>query len=445
MKFAASTKLQRACTMTHFDKFFLGADSRCIVSTNSAETQLNNNVIVVGGSGSGKTCSTLLPTLLHLQHSNAVGIFTKRNALDLAKYVLKKRGYDVNIIDFVNPHHSRYGYDPMSFCNSDLDISDLANGIINSALIKGSEVLSDPYWNDAAENLLNTTLKYVFNGHFSGGKNFIAALELLDTLCPYKNNFTDDLLDEVEPPLIFKEFANDKLKSTDPVGFAYWKSFDRLAETTASCVISSLHTPLQKTFSNDVRKIVSHKNIFDLKKLLNPHTVLFLYVSPVSVAQHRFVGIFYQQLFKKLFELAESCSDFFLPYPIHIFCDDFATGCKVENFPMLISILREKRISVTILLQSESQLISMYGKVDAANIISNCDSYVFLGSMDWDNCANIARKLNLPTNDVANMPVGREIFIRRGQKPFITSRYNLLNDSIFLKANSALKTKTFAL
>ena len=69
--------------MTLFDNFFLGADSRCIVSTNSNETQLNNNVIVVGGSGSGKTFSVLLPTLLHLQHNNAVGIFTKRKLTPL--------------------------------------------------------------------------------------------------------------------------------------------------------------------------------------------------------------------------------------------------------------------------------------------------------------------------------------------------------------------------
>ena len=431
--------------MTLFDNFFLGADSRCIVSTNSNETQLNNNVIVVGGSGSGKTFSVLLPTLLHLQHNNAVGIFTKRNALDLATKVLKKRGYNVHIIDFVQPSKSSYGYDPLALCSSDADISDLAHSIINSAPVVGKEILSDPYWNDSAENLLNLTLKYVHNGHFEDSNDFSSALKLLDTLHLYKSEWDfDDEDKKSKPPLIFKEFDNH-LKNVDTLGFSYWLTFKKLPDITAGCVVSSLHTPLQKTFSTDVRNILCNPNSFDLKILLKSHNVLFLYISPVSPAHHRFVGIFYQQLFNKLFQIAETCPHSVLPYPIHIFCDDFATGCKVPNFPMLISILREKRISVTMLLQSESQLVSMYGKSDADNIISNCDSYVFLGSMDWDNCQNIARRLNLPTNDVANMPIGREIFIRRGQKPFITSRYNLFNDPIFLKAKSKPANKNFAI
>ena len=439
-----------------FDNFFLGADNRCIVSTNSNETQLNNNVIVVGGSGSGKTFSVLLPTLLHLQHSNAVGIFTKRNALDLAANVLKKRGYNVHIIDFVQPSKSSYGYDPLTFCSSDSDVSDLAHCIINSAPANGYEYRLDPFWNDSAENLLNIVLKYVHHGHFANGNSFSNALELLDTLyiCPKSNSFLDDdkLLDPdapcepdyktFEPPLIFKEFDNDKLKAIDQSSFAFWQSFKHLAaDVTSSCIVSSLHTPLQKTFSADIRNIINKKNNFDFRYLLNPHTALFLYISPVSSAHHRFVSIFYQQLFNSLFQIAESYTNSVLPYPVHIFCDDFATGCRVPNFPTLISILREKAISVMLLLQSESQLVSMYGQTDAANIISNCDSYVFLGSMDWENCHNIARRLNLPTNNVANMPVGSEIFIRRGQKPFCTSRYNLNSDPIFLNSNSKTPVK----
>ena len=217
------------------------------------------------------------------------------------------------------------------------------------------------------------------------------------------------------------------------------------AEVTASCIVSSLHTPLQKIFSADIRNIIAKKNNFDFHSLLNSHTALFLYISPVSAAHHRFVSIFYQQLFNSLFQIAETCTDSVLPYPVHIFCDDFATGCRVPNFPALISILREKAISVMLLLQSETQLVSMYGNSDATNIISNCDSYVFLGSMDWNNCSNIARRLNLPTNDVANMPVGREIFIRRGQKPFITSRYDLFKDPIFLNAKSKSAEKTLSI
>lgn len=117
-----------------------------------------------------------------------------------------------------------------------------------------------------------------------------------------------------------------------------------------------------------------------------------------------------------------------LPIPVSVLCDDFATGSRILNFPEYISIFREKQISVTLLIQSESQLESMYGTDDATTIINNCDTFLYMGGMDLRTGRNIGERLNLPLEDVLYMPIGQEVIFRRGQKPIITQRYNVLED-----------------
>ena len=160
---------------------------------------------------------------------------------------------------------------------------------------------------------------------------------------------------------------------------------------------------------------------------------MFVSTSPVNPALHSFVNIFYSQLFKELFEYAEEQPDGRLPIPTHVLCDDFGTGGQVQNFPEYISIFREKQISVTLLLQSESQLISTYGETDAVTILNNADSYIYLGGMDLRTSQNISQRLNVPLEDVLYMPVGNEIIFRRGEKPIVTQRYDILNNPLYRK------------
>jgi hypothetical protein len=145
------------------------------------------------------------------------------------------------------------------------------------------------------------------------------------------------------------------------------------------------------------------------------------------------VNLFYAQLFKSLFEFGESCADGRLPVPVHVLCDDFATGSRILNFPEYISIFREKGISVTLLVQSESQLEGMYGQSNATTIINNCDTYVYMGGMDLCTCRSVSTRVNLPLEDVLYMPIGREMIFRRGQKPIITERYDIENDDRYIR------------
>ena len=356
-----------------FDFFPMGKAEACHVSMNSSFTQLNNNILVVGGSGSGKTVSVLDPMLLHLKHGNAVSVFTKHSQRsDELQALLTKRGYRVFVMDFTKPRACRYGYDPLRYCRSDEDIRDLATTIVCNG--HDTSWSKDPYWDNAAISLLSTVLRYVHDGHYYGGRTMTAALELLDSI-----PFTDDWGSEPAPQQAAGQEAGEEapqvdrsdelmwqelphLYDVDPLGRTTWQTLlVNNADNTKACVQSSLVSPLVKLFTHSVREIVNKPVPFDFAHLLEPKTVLFIYTLPANPALNMFISIFYRQLFQYLFEAADERPEHVLPQPVYVCCDDFATGCKIPDFPQLISIFREKGISVTLLVQSESQLEGLYG------------------------------------------------------------------------------------
>ncbi|WP_027406893.1 type IV secretory system conjugative DNA transfer family protein [Anaerovibrio sp. RM50] len=437
--------------------FPLGEDKRCHVSTDCKETGLNNNIMVVGGSGSGKTMSVMLPMICSLENANAVVVHTKRGIYDKTRKMLEKKGYNVLLLDLNDPTKSPYGYDPLLQCNSLADVRNLAHTIAYAETSK-SEPPREPFWQQNAESILNLVLRYVYEGHYEKGNTMVEALSLLDYL-----NFTDNDDVKSDPPtedeirkaynykargiqrysvLESEQERRERIKRKYPLhgemrnwcdidraAYMEWSMFVNYPDSTGGGVVGSTKAPLLNTFNSDIRNILGD-NLpqLDARELLKPKTVVFIYVSPVNVAQHRFCSIIYQQLFKRLFELGEERADGMLPYPVHVLCDDFATGCKVQDFHELISIIREKNISATMLVQSESQLSSMYGKTDATTIINNCDTYIYLGGMDVDTATYVSKRMNCPMNDVLNMPLGQEYFFRRGQKPVVTKRYDIYRD-----------------
>ncbi len=413
-----------------YDTFILGEDPRCHVSTDCYETQLNNNFTIVGGSGSGKTRSVMMPILLHLKHSNAIGIFTKWGMLTSIRRLLQKRGYKVHVLNLSEPDKSDYSFDPLVYCKTDEDIRDLAQAIIYSAPQGGGS--KDPYWDTSAANLLEIVLWTVKHYALPGKDTMATALCLLEWLIWNDDEYDWKDMDEREMEQYPAHYILDKFSENDPVKHAVWRNYKKLPDTTGACVTSSLQTPLNAVFPAAVRRCISGAEQFDFSKLTDEKTVLFVYVSPVNVANHRYAALFYNQVFKSLFEIAEARKGRVLPYPVHVLCDDFATGGKIPNFEKHISIFREKRIAVTMLLQSETQLSSIYGKMDAKTIINNCDTYVFLGGMDDETIESIAKKTDVPASEIRNMPIGTEYFIRRGQKAIRTKRYDISKDPIYL-------------
>ncbi len=403
------------------DKLILGKD--VVYSTDCSQTGLNNNVLVCGASGCGKTMSISEARLLETFHSSVIATVTKRRIIDKYKPVFKNRGYIVEDLNFINPSESDVAYDPLEYISNYADIRFLAESIVKADPQKDKSN-ADPYWDHAAISLLSAEIAYILMTEEEA--TFDDVLELNDRIT------FEERSDRMETSL---DILFDIMEKTNPGSFAVscWRSFRQLPLKTASCVFGTLNTTIDTIFSPELRAMIARKKKVDFEKLASQKTVLFISTSAVNPALHNFINMFYAQAFKQLFEFAESRLSGRLPVPVHVLCDDFATGSRILNFPEYISIFREKGFSVTLLVQSESQIESMYSPEDATTIINNCDTYLYMGGMDLTTARHISERLNAPLEDVLSMPIGQEFIFRRGQKPIITKRYDILQNEMYQK------------
>lgn len=404
------------------DRMILGENA--IYSTDCNETGLNNNILVCGTSGCGKTMSISEPRLLETYNTSLIATVTKRRLVHKYKPVFEQRGYVVEDLNFIRPAESTVSFDPLQYICSYSDITFLAESIVRANPRK-ERSNGDPYWDNAAISLLSAEIAYVLMT--VENPSFADVLAFHDKLHIFEPAQRGDVITTSH------DRAFRRLERMAPECFAVtcWKTFSGLPTRTAHCIFSELNSSLDSIFSQELRKMIAMENKIDFEQLATRKTLLFVSSSPVNPSLQYFINTFYAQAFKTLFEYAEDLPDGRLPIPVHVLCDDFATGGRILNFPEYISIFREKQISVTLLLQSESQLESMYGKGEATTIINNCDTYLYMGGMDLKTGYSISERLNVPLEEVLYMPIGREYIFRRGQRPLQTSRYNIKQNELY--------------
>lgn len=397
----------------NYDRRILG--EKCIYSSDCLQTGLNNNTIICGTSGSGKTKSILEPCLLENENTNLIISVSKRHLIDVYKPLFEKRGYKVLDVNFTNPSESDALFDPLRYIQSYQDISALCDQI----LVSNAGSTADPYWHEAAKSLLGALIACAMMTRESA--SMVDVISLLNSL---------DFRESLGQIVTSLDDTFEMIKQKDPASFAIncWKSFRRLPIRTAGCVFGYLNSSLDNLFTPDILTGMQKGKNLDFMEFATEKTVVFVTTSPVNVSLNRFINLFYSQAIKSLFEIGESFPEGKLPIPVHLFFDDFAVGCPIEMFPRAISIFREKGLSVSILIQSETQLEGLYGVPDSITIINNADSYVYLGGCDIRTAEVISRRANLPLEDILSLPVGQEIVFRRGNKPQKTSRYDIFND-----------------
>ena len=210
-----------------------------------------------------------------------------------------------------------------------------------------------------------------------------------------------------------------------------WRTIRGNAPRTASCIYSVMNNAVDKLMTEEALKMMCNSKKISFEELSNKKTVLFVTTSPVNKTMQKLTNMFFTDAFRLLFEYAESLPSKELPLPVHLICDDFATGCKIPYFYEYLSVFCAKKISVTLLLQSESQLSYMYGKSEATTIINNCDTYVYFGGMDDETSYNNSKRRNVPIEDVYAMPLEQVIVFRRGTKPRTSRRYQTYEDKLY--------------
>lgn len=421
------TMLLKADRSNDADRLILGDGENCIFSSDSQKTGLNNNILVIGTSGCGKTISIIEPRILETFNKSLIATVTKRRIVKKYSAVMKKRGYKVWDLNFVHPSEGNCGYDPLMHIGSYNDITFLARSIVLANPQK-AQSNADPYWDDGATSLFSAELCYILQT-----KDNATFADVLD----FHNKLTFEERNGVITTNYDRKF--EYLAEKDPSSFAVscWKSFKQLPVKTASCIFSALNTTIDSIFTPELKEMFRMKKMVDFERLASEKTMLFITTSPVNSSLNSFISSFYGTVFKDLFEFAEDQADGKLPIPVDVLADDFATGCPINMFEQYISIFREKGLSVTALIQSESQLSSLYGSEKATTIINNCDTIVYLGSMDLDTSRSISVRANRPLEDVLYMPIGSEIIFRRGMKPIFTKRYNIFQNEMYRKVTTA--------
>lgn len=392
----------------------------CCYSSDSSITQLNNNILVIGASGSGKTMSITEPRLLETKESSLIVNLSKQKLAEKYMPLYRARGYNnIHVINFANPSLSQSGYDPIRYLHNDTDIREFAESIIMSDPRK-EQSHADPYWDHGSTSLLTAEIAAIKetkrNPSFTDVLDLHNQLEIIDGT----GGLIQTSLDEF--------FERISTKNPKSIASSCWRSFRMLPIKTASCVFSSLNVMLDAIFPPDMWTLMKKNNQVDIRRIGVERSIIFLISSPVNTGLHQFENLFFDQVIKELFSFAEECVDGTLPVPVIIQCDDFACGSKLRNFPEFISVIREKGISVVLIIQSESQLISMYGTDDATTIRNNCDTIIFLGSLDLHTCKTMSEYTNRPLEDILYMDIGTEIILRRGQRPIFTKRYPILED-----------------
>ncbi len=407
------------------------ADMSClaeglVVPADFEKTGVNLNEVVVGPTGCGKSFSNAYSRLLYTTESSVMVTFTKKKIQKMFAKTFEDRGYQVICMNLVNPDECQIGYDPLDFVHNDRDVVNLARQLVCAAPSRSRTGDVDPYWNESATSVLAAEIGLArLNAMDSHKKaSFADVIKIHRSLNVDRNDKT------IRTNL---DFIFDRTEKKHPGNQAseLWKTVKGLAQSTASCIFSIVNNAMDKTFSDDVINILKQKKRISFKEMGNKKTALFILTSPMNKTLQNFANLIYADMFRELYEAAEDSVEGKLDVPIHIICDDFACGSKIADFEEYISIFRAAGISVTLLLQSESQLESMYGKDEATTIINNCDTYVYMGGMDIETCKNISQRMNKPLNKVLSMPLEQVVVFRRGSEPFISRRFQIMNDPLY--------------
>lgn len=393
-------------------------------SRDSIMTQLNNNVIVVGTSGAGKTRYIVMPNLLQATGSYVVSDPKGNLAKKLGPY-LKSLGYEVITIDFIHPEKS-LRYNPIGFCHTTSDARKLSHIIVNEMAKMSGGRTTDPFWDETSEILISACIGYMLETDEldEDEKNLTTLARLIKegnrdmkgmTAARGKSHL-DERMERHRYAMSRCGRESWALERYDE----YNTSPDKTHATINICALAKM-----ATFDTmETRKMLVDNDI-DFTSLGQKPTALFVEVSDTDRSMDILVNLFYTQLMNELCMYADDkCENSCLPVPVQFILDDFATNARIDNFQNMIANIRSRGISAMIMVQSEAQLFAGYD-VNAQTIIDNCNTYVYMGGSNPQMADIIAKRANKSPHKILNMPLGTSWIFRRGQEPVFCNNFDL--------------------
>lgn len=403
----------------------------------------NKNVLVIGGSGSGKTRFYVKPNLMQMHSSYCVTDPKGTIVLECGK-MLEDNGYEIKILNTINFKKSMK-YNPFAYIRSEKDILKLVQTIIANTKGEGEKAGED-FWVKAEKLYYTALIGYIFYEAPFEEKNFATPLDMIDA-----SEVRED--DESYMNPIDRLF--EALEKKEPTHFAVkqYKKYKLAAGKTAKSILISCGARLAPFDIRELRDLMSEDEL-ELDTLGDRKTALFVIISDTDDTFNFVVSIMYSQLFNLLCDKADDVYDGRLPIHVRCLLDEFANIGLIPKFEKLIATIRSREISASIILQAQSQLKAIY-KDNADTIVGNCDSTLFLGGKEKTTLKELSETLGKETIDLYNtsetrsnqksfglnyqktgkelmsqdeitvMDGGKCIFQLRGVRPFLSDKYDI--------------------
>lgn len=403
----------------------------------------NKNVLVIGGSGSGKTRFYVKPNLMQMHSSYVVTDPKGTLVLECGK-MLYENGYDIKILNTINFKKSMK-YNPFAYLRSEKDILKLVQTIIANTKGDGEKAGED-FWVKAEKLYYTALIGYIYYEAPEEEKNFKTLLDMIDA-----SEVRED--DETYMNPIDRLF--EALEKKDPSHFAVkqYKKYKLAAGKTAKSILISCGARLAPFDIRELRELMSEDEL-DLDKIGDRKTALFVIISDTDDTFNFVVSIMYSQLFNLLCDKADDVYGGRLPVHVRCLLDEFANIGLIPKFEKLIATIRSREISASIILQAQSQLKAIY-KDHADTIVGNCDSTLFLGGKEKTTVKELSETLGKETIDLYNtsetrsnqksfglnyqktgkelmsqdeitvMDGGKCIYQLRGVRPFLSDKFDI--------------------
>lgn len=357
------------------------------IGLNGRKHQRNLNVLVVGGSGSGKTRFYAKPNIMQANTSFVI-LDPKGEILRDTGNLLIEKGYDIKVVDLINMDQS-HCYNPFVYLHEDNDIQKLVTNIFKNTTPKGSKT-NDPFWDQAAMMLLLALIFYLYYEAPEDEQNFPMVMEMIRA-----GDVRED--DESYQSILDIIFQRLEYKNSNHIALKYYRNYRSGSGKTLKSIQITLVSRLEKFNLSSVERITLTDDL-ELQKIGDKKTAIFGVIPDNDSSFNFIIGMLYTQLFQQLYFQADHRHGGRLPIHVHFVMDEFANVALPDEFDKLLSTMRSREISVSIILQNLAQLKALFEK-QWESIVGNCDEFVYMGGNEQSTHKFVSELLGKETID----------------------------------------------
>lgn len=385
-KWGSAKKINKKYQQKPLSQNKLMTQNVCI-GINAKAHRRNLNTLVCGGSGAGKTRFYCKPNLMQCNTSFVI-LDPKGEILRDTGYLLEKEGYELRVLDLINMEKS-HCYNPFVYIQDDNDVQKLVTNLFKSTTPKGSQA-QDPFWDTSASMLLSALIFYLHYEAPEDEQNFAMVMEMLRA-----GSIEDE--EDPRPSPLDELFSELELNNPEHIALKYYRAYHSGSAKTLKSIQITLASRLEK-FNLESLASLTTTDELDLPSMGYKKVALFALIPDNDTSFNFLVSILYTQLFQQLFYVADHIYEGALPMPVHFLMDEFANVSLPDDFDKILSVMRSRGVSVSIILQNLAQLKALFEK-QWESIVGNCDEFLYLGGNEQSTHKYVSEMLGKETID----------------------------------------------